>query len=289
MQASGTDLIYNGEFFSASKPILSINNRSFRYGDGLFESIRIVNGEVYNFNAHFSRLTEGMKVFKIDLPDYFTFDYFYNQINSLIQHNGIHHGGRIKLTIYRKGEVASYFSESNEPGFIIEAEPFPFNDFILNPEGIDIDVFNEIKKPQNKYSRFKTTNAFFYVNAIIAAKEKGIGDHLLVNEKNNIIESTNSNFFIVSNGVLYTPPLSSGCVGGTMRMKVINLAIENGIKVYESPITAGHLLSCDEIILTNAIQGVKWVRSYKSKRFFHKIADKLVSLLNQDTKAVIQE
>jgi branched-chain amino acid aminotransferase len=144
-------------------------------------------------------------------------------------------------------------------------------------------------KPKNKYSSFKTTNAYFYVNAIIDAKQKGLGDNLLVNEKNNIIESTNSNFFIVSNGVLYTPPLSSGCVGGTMRMKVINLALENGIKVYESSITAGHLLSCDEIILTNAIQGVKWVRSYKTKRFFHKISDKMIELLNYDTKAVIQD
>lgn len=282
------DLLYNGEFFPTDQPILSIHNRSFRYGDGLFESIRVVNGEVYNFEAHFSRLLEGMKVFRIDIPDFFTLDYFENQIKSLLQHNGIHHGGRVKLTIYRKGEVASYYSETNEPGFIIEAEQFPSNDFVLSPEGIDVDVFNDITKPLNKYASFKTTNAFFYVAAIHAAKEKGLGDHLLINDKMNIIESTNSNFFIVSNGVLYTPPLSSGCVGGTMRMKVINLALSNNIKVYESSITAGHLLSCDEIILTNAIQGIKWVRSYKTKRFFHKMADQLVQLLNQDTKSVIQ-
>ncbi len=282
------DLLYNGEFFPTDQPILSIHNRSFRYGDGLFESIRVVNGEVYNFEAHFSRLLEGMKVFRIDIPYFFTLDYFENQIKSLLQHNGIHHGGRVKLTIYRKGEVASYYSETNEPGFIIEAEQFPSNDFVLSPEGIDVDLFNDVTKPLNKYASFKTTNAFFYVAAIHAAKEKGLGDHLLINDKMNIIESTNSNFFIVSNGVLYTPPLSSGCVGGTMRMKVINLALSNNIKVYESSITAGHLLSCDEIILTNAIQGIKWVRSYKTKRFFHKMADQLVQLLNQDTKSVIQ-
>jgi len=282
------ELIYNGEFYPSNQPILSINNRSFRYGDGLFESIRVVNGEVYNFEAHFTRLIEGMRMFNIEIPEYFTIEYFENQIKSLIQHNGIHKGGRVKLTIYRKGEVASYYSETNEPGFIIEAESFSSNEFELSTDGIDIDVFDEITKPLNKYASFKTTNAFFYVSAIHAAKEKGLGDHLLINEKMNIIESTNSNFFIVSNGILYTPPLSSGCVGGTMRMKVINLALANNIKVYESPITAGHLLSCDEIILTNAIQGIKWVRSYKTKRFFHKMADQLVKFLNEDTRAVIQ-
>ena len=282
------ELIYNGEFYPSNQPILSINNRSFRYGDGLFESIRVVNGEVYNFEAHFTRLIEGMRMFNIEIPEYFTIEYFENQIKSLIQHNGIHKGGRVKLTIYRKGEVASYYSETNEPGFIIEAESFSSNEFELSTDGIDIDVFDEITKPLNKYASFKTTNAFFYVSAIHAAKEKGLGDHLLINEKMNIIESTNSNFFIVSNGILYTPPLSSGCVGGTMRMKVINLALANNIKVYESSITAGHLLSCDEIILTNAIQGIKWVRSYKTKRFFHKMADQLVKFLNEDTRAVIQ-
>ena len=147
-----TDLIYNGEFFPSDKPILSINNRSFRYGDGLFESMRIINGEIYNFGAHFKRLTEGMKVFHIEIPAYFTFDYFYNQIKSLIQHNGIYEGGRVKLTIYRKGEVASYYSETNTPGFIIEAESFPHNDFVLNPEGIDIDVYNR---------DYKTTKQIF--------------------------------------------------------------------------------------------------------------------------------
>ena len=109
-------------------------------------------------------------------------------------------------------------------------------------------------------------------------------DVLLINSKGGIIESTNSNLFIVSNVVLYTPPLTDGCVGGTMRMKIINLALENNIKVYECGISPQHILSCDEIILTNAIQGVKWVSSYRTKRYFHKIADKLISFLNTDVK-----
>ena len=73
------------------------------------------------------------------------------------------------------------------------------------------------------------------------------------------------NFFISSNGVLYTPPLSEGCVGGIMRIQVINLAISNGMLVYENPIHIQHLLSADEIITTNAINGIRWVGQYKDK------------------------
>lgn len=279
------DLIYNGEFFPVDKPIIKASNRSFRYGDGLFESIRVVEGEVYNFENHFARLIDGMKAYHINIPKNFTLDFFKNQISSLLQRNGIREGGRVKLTVYREGEEASYFSESNEPGFVIEASDYPDNKFILNPEGLEVDLYNDIPKAVNSYSVFKSTNSFFYVNAIIHAKTNNLKDCLLINTRGGIIESTNSNLFIVSNGVLYTPPLSDGCVGGTMRMKIINLAIQSNIKVYETSISPQHLLSCDEIILTNAIQGIKWVSSYRTKRFFHKVSDKLVELLNEDIKA----
>lgn len=279
-------IIYNGDFYEADKPVLKVHNRAFRYGDGLFESIRIINGKLYNFSGHYDRLLAGMKAFHLQVPEHFTKDYFYNQLDSLIQRNGIREGGIAKLSVFRKGEYGSYLSETNEPGFLLEAKHYHNNFFTLNPEGIDIDLFNEVPKPQSNYSIFKSCNAFFYVHAAMVAHQRGLKDILLVNEKGGIIESTNSNLFIVSNGVLYTPPLSEGCVGGTMRMNVINLAIKNGIKVYECIISPQHLLSCDEIILTNAVQGIKWVSSYRSKRFFHKVSDKLINFLNEDISAV---
>ena len=105
---------------------------------------------------------------------------------------------------------------------------------------------------------------------------------MIKNSNDNIIETTNSNFFISSNGVLYTPPLSEGCVGGIMRMQVINLAISNGMLVYENPIHIQHLLSADEIIITNAINGIRWVGQYKDKRYYNSLAEKLTDLLNQE-------
>ena len=81
--------------------------------------------------------------------------------------------------------------------------------------------------------------------------------------------------------MLYTPHLEDGCVGGTMRMQVINSALENEIKVYETSLTPQNLLAADEIFLTNAIKGIQWVGSYRTKRYFHKISDVLIERLNQ--------
>ena len=117
------------------------------------------------------------------------------------------------------------------------------------------------------------------------AKENNLDDVLMLNEKNNIIEGSSSNVFIVSNGVLYTPPVSEGCVGGTLRMFLINSAIAEGIKVYETNLTPQNFLAADEILYTNAVKGIQWVSSYKSKRYFNDVAQKLTDLINRKATA----
>ena len=119
----------------------------------------------------------------------------------------------------------------------------------------------------------------------LKAKEKGVDDLLILNDKMGIIESTSSNLFIVSNGVLYTPGLDLGCLGGTMRMQVINLALKHNIKVYECNISPQNLLAADEMFLTNAITGIVWVKSYRTKEYECDISKKLVSFLNEEWNA----
>jgi branched-subunit amino acid aminotransferase/4-amino-4-deoxychorismate lyase len=98
--------------------------------------------------------------------------------------------------------------------------------------------------------------------------------------RGQILETSSCNLFIISNGVLYTPGLDEGCLAGTMRMQVINLALANGIKVYECAIMPQNLLAADEVFLTNAIRGINWVGGYRTKRYQNNISRKLVVLLN---------
>ena len=97
---------------------------------------------------------------------------------------------------------------------------------------------------------FKNIHSQIYIQAAIYAKEKNIGDVLVLNSDDNIIEATSSNVFLVSGGDLYTPKLSSGPVGGVMRATIINLAISMGIKVFECNLTPQELLKADEVFLT---------------------------------------
>jgi branched-chain amino acid aminotransferase len=154
------------------------------------------------------------------------------------------------------------------------------NHFELNAKGLELDIYQEIKLEKNLLSNFKTKMGLPYIMAALAAKEKGLDDLFLVDHKGSILETSSCNVFVISNGVLYTPSLEEGCLAGTMRMQVINLALANGIKVYECALMPQNLLAADEVFLTNAIRGINWVGGYRTKRYQNNISRRLVVLLN---------
>ena len=277
--AKGEYIILNGEMLGASQSFMK-DNRAFRFGDGVFESIRILNGLPYNLQFHIERMLEGADILSLDIPIHFSVDYFKAQIESLIEKNSIQAGGKARISLFRDGEGV-YFSESDKAMFFIEASHLPNNYFILNENGLMVDIYSEMNKSVNILSKYKSCNSLLPIMAANFAKKNKLQECFILNAKGKIIESISSNVFIVSNGVLYTPPLEDGCIGGIMRMNVINTAIENGITVYENSLSPQNLLAADEIFLTNAIQGIQWVGGYKSKRYFNKISKKILELINQ--------
>ena len=270
----------NGDVFAADQYAIRVGSRGYLYGDGVFESIRILDGKPINLENHISRLLEGAKKIKMRPPSYFDVSFFEEKIIELCMKSEISQGGKCRIHLDRS-MGGTYLPESNEVEFVIEVYPLENNTFDLNPKGLEIDIYLEHKKPKTALSNFKTKNGLVYVLAAIAAKEKGLDDYLITNNHGGILEGTSSNLFVVSNGVLYTPGLEEGCLAGTMRMQVINLALKNNIKVYECNILPQNLLVADEIFFTNAIAGLRWVSGYRTKRYFNNTARKLVGLLNE--------
>lgn len=270
----------NGNILPDSAPTILPGNRAHLYGDGVFETIRIVSGQPINVENHVARLVGGADVLKIRVPSYYNADFFKERIEELIQKSNIEKGGKCRLSIDR-ATGGTYLPTSNEANFYIEVENYGSNYFELNAKGLEVDIYSEIKLQKNFLSNFKTKSCLHYVMAALAAKEKGLDDLFLSNDKGNILETSSSNVFVVSNGVLYTPGLDEGCLAGTMRMQVINMALQNGIKVYECSILPQNLLAADEVFITNAIKGLNWIGGYRTKTFSNTIARRLIISLNE--------
>ena len=269
----------NGTILSNDAPTIHPGNRGHLYGDGVFESIRLINGKPLNMENHVKRMLDGAKVIKMRTPSYYTTEFFEAKIFELCHRSGILEGGRCRLSLDRVSG-GSYLPESNECNYYIEVYPYDVNHFELNAKGIEVDIYKDIKLQKNFLSNYKTKSGLTYVMAALSAQEKGLDDLFLINDKGNILETSSCNIFIVSNGVLYTPGLDEGCLAGTTRMQIINIALANGIKVYECAILPQNVLAADEILITNAIRGINWIGGYRTKRFHNNMARKLVVLLN---------
>ncbi len=270
----------NGAILPNDSPTISPGNRAHLYGDGVFESIRIMNGKPINLENHISRILDGAKCVKMEVPSNFNTAFFNERILELIEKSNISKGGRCRLSIDR-ASGGTYLPASNEAEFYIEVSAYESNYFELNAKGLTVDIFSDIKLQKNFLSNYKTKSCLEYVMASISAQEMGLDDLFLSDVRGNILETSSSNVFVVSNGVLYTPGLEEGCLAGTMRMQVINLALRSGIKVYECSILPQNLLAGDEIFITNAIQGINWIGSYRTKKFSNTIARKLIVSLNE--------
>src|SRR5688572_28417880 len=92
---------YNGKMIPEEEVSFSVHNRAFAYGDALFETIRIIGGQARLLSLHMERLLEGMKILRMEVPDFFSEKYFEEKLLSLARLNKTYHGARAKLLVYR--------------------------------------------------------------------------------------------------------------------------------------------------------------------------------------------
>lgn len=254
-------ILHNQDILLASNACISFDNRSFLYGDGFFESIKVINSRCFNIEAHYDRIINSSKILKIDWN--VSLSNLENLLCSLIEKNNII-GGRLRLVVYRNSG-GKYLPERNDASIIANVEQSE-NKFTLNKEGIRLGLFSEAYKEKNSFSNLKTTNSIIYVLSSIFAQEHNFDDCVLLNSENNIIETSNSNLFLVKNNCIISPLSSDGCVDGVMREYVFDLLSERHEFVRRS-INEHDLRSADEVFLTNSISGSLWVESYKEKKY----------------------
>jgi len=272
--------IYNNEFFRAGVPVITVENRSFRYGEGLFETMRFRHGRIINLDLHFERLAEGMKVLGLGFPNFFSKNYFIDTVNELLLKNSISENARIRLMMFAGDEAL--FRDTNQPAnFIIETFPLS-SEMQLNKEGLAIDIFAGSRKSTDDFSNIKSNN---YLPSVMAAKfalRNKLDDVVILNSFGRICESSIANVFIVKSEKIITPPLSEGCVAGVMRRFLLEKLSLQQYTLDENSLTTEDILAADEVFLTNSIQLLKWVKKFRNKTYGNeKVKEIFHFLLNQ--------
>jgi branched-chain amino acid aminotransferase len=271
---------FNNQIIAKETPLFTLANRSFCYGDGFFESIRITGAEMPFIKNHFERIKETANILEINLDPTITVEWLQESVKELAIKNGVEQEGKARINFYRN-EGGLYAPETNSSSVIIDVMPYQSKSgYELNNKGIKVDLYQKIKKPCNALSSIKSCNSLLYVLAGKYKTDNELEECVILNDRQNVCEFTSSNLFIVINGVLYTPAITEGCIQGVMRKVILDLAAKARIYVYETELKPNDLIRADEIFLTNAVQGIQWVGAYKAKRYFNKVSKTLIDALN---------
>lgn len=271
---------FNGDIVPAEQAVLTIANRGFKYGDGLFESMRLLKGELKFAELHSERIRKGLKLLKMDSWSSVDTWFIREKVEELVRRNKTGPDARVRLTAFRDGE-GLYSPSANSMGYVLEAAKLSESSYVLNERGLIIDVFDELTKPVNILSNSKTCNSLIYVLAGIFKNQNSLDEVMILNDKGFLCESMSCNVFVVYDRKVYTPALSEGCIAGVMRQVVIKLAKENGLELVEAQIRPDILNEADEVFLTNAARGIQWVMGYNGKRYFTEVSRFLNDKLNK--------
>jgi len=248
----------NGKVYPSGTPVFSADNRAFRYGDGLFESIRSFSGSLPFLDLHTKRLHRGMAALGMGVPAHYSSVFFQNEFSKTIE-GGQLHNHRVRLTVYRESG-GLYTPASNAPLFFVESQQLLTGKFEWQEKGRLAGIFDEMRLSFSPVSFFKSCNSIPFVLANIFRENNNWEEIFMLNQSGNVVCGGSSNVFLIKNRTLFTPPESEGCVLGTMRETTLHLASEMGLQVEEKPLSRSEVQHADELFLTNAAQGIQWVR-----------------------------
>ncbi|HZE84890.1 MAG TPA: aminotransferase class IV [Puia sp.] len=267
---------FNGVFLPSGTAILNADNRGFRYGDGLFETIRVKDDRLILGDFHFERLLKGAALLRFQLPVAFTAENLTEQVLGLCKKNGHRGLSRVRLVIFR-GDGGLYDPQDHRPNYIIQSWPLPDGKGSLDENGLVIDIFPDGRKSCDSLSNLKSNNYLLYALAALYAGQQQLDDCLVLNSYDRIADSTISNLFWCKGGEIHTPPLSEGCVAGIMRRWLLETLPKAGFSLHEKETGVEDLLGAEEIFLTNAIQPIRWVKAFRGASFGNRIAAAIFS------------
>ena len=272
--------ILSGQLFEKNDQHAITDNRAFYFGDGFFESMRFEKGRILNEKEHWIRLRKSGELLELNITDCLNEEKLIHEIKWLAEKNNAGDFARVRLSIFRKSP-GLYNPDFHHAGYVLDVSALP-SSYSMADKGITVGIYADQKKASGKYANIKSLSSQLYVMAALYAHKNRFDDVLMLNTSGNIIESSNSNLFVIKDNTLLTAPLSEGCVDGVFRRFILAVAQKNNIPLCEQIITENDVQSADEIWCTSAIRAITWVQQINEKSYTNIFATSFLKLLIQE-------
>lgn len=272
----------NGHYVLKNEAKISIFDRGFLYGDGLFETMRSYDGKIFKLKEHLDRLYNSSRELSIEVR--FNKIQLEKDIYGLLKMNDLRNA-YIRLTVSRgASEEGIVPSNKNESTVVIFAKEFHSYPDFLYENGMKTIIVKARQDQSSVLVKHKTLNFLISVLAKIEVKEAGVDEGIFLNYNDSVAEGAVSNIFIVKNNVLITPANEDGILPGITRETVIELAKELLLEIEERHIKKEEIFSCGECFLTNSLMEIMPVALVDGVRIGNGRVGKITKLLSANYK-----
>ena len=239
------------KFVAEGDARVSVFDRGFMYGDGVFETMRSYAGIVFKLDEHISRLYTSLRVLGIRPPH--AKERMKAIVNRSLKVNSLK-SAYIKIVVTRgEGRFGIGYKDAFKPNVVVVAKNFDGYPGWMFEKGISAEVAGIRQNDQSVLSRVKSLNFLGYILARFEAKDMGYDEAILENTSGHVAEAATSNIFLVKKDTLVTPSVLSGILPGIARATVIGIARKIGMPVKEKTVLRKDLLNADEVFLTNSL------------------------------------
>jgi len=260
------ELVYiDGEFYPKSEAKISVYDHGLLYGDGVFEGIRAYNGIVFKLKEHIDRLYKSAHPIFLKIP--LTKEQLSEAVLETLRKNNLTNA-YIRLVVTRGvGDLGLDPRKCPKPTIIIITEPLlQLHSAEKVENGISTIITWVKRNPVDTATHeMKSLN---YLNSIlgkIEANNTGADEAICLDKTGYVCEGVGENIFIVRDGEIITPPISSGALNGITRAVIIRLAKKLGIEVTEKNITPNELFTADEAFFTGTAAEVAPIREVNKR------------------------
>ncbi len=251
----------NGKFVPEEKAVVSVFDRAFLYGDGLFETIHVFHGKLFCWEQHLQRLQQGAKFLKIKLP--FSPTQLHAFALKLVARNKMP-DCLLRLTLSRGIGAPGYTPKNaKQPVLVMSLRPAP--KITLKTPQWKLITSSFRLPASDPLAAFKTCNKLPQVLARVEADAAGADEALLLNTDGFVVEGASSNLFWIKRNVIYTPPLTAGILPGITRSVVHAIASKLKIPIREKNIRPKELAQTDGIFLSLSSFGIVEAKSLDGK------------------------
>lgn len=277
-----TDYYYlNGTLMLSGSCQISVTDRSYLLGDGLFETVLVQNSKPLYLSQHLNRLQQSSVFFAYNLPSE---EELAEAMQLVIEANALENGS-MRLTVSPRESQGLLAKKNSTLNILISLRHGRAYSEELYERGFTAIIAQTTRRNEHSpLSHHKTTN---FADSILAKREaifNGSDEAILLNTAGRLTEAAVANLFLVINGEVLTPPIADGLIPGIIRQRVLELCRELNIPASEQSLTLKDLERAKEVFITNSLMGVMPIRQIQSVIFSAKVTRRIAAALATESK-----